>query len=328
MTLPSARFVVSTSVRALVVLALLAPVTLTAQSSGSVSTAQPAPGWTPPRTREGRPDLQGTWDFRTATPLERPREFAGREFFTAQEASEFERQAAERIAGTQAVHAPGWLDYGAHVLPSLRTSLIVDPADGRIPPLTSRAQARSAARARVRRGPAENPEDLNLGERCIMFSAGPPILPGPYNNNLQVVQTRDAVVFLTEMIHDARIVPLDGRPHVPPGVRFWLGDSRGRWDGDTLVVETTNFTDRTPFRGSDEALRVIERFTRVGPDTLLYEFTVDDPSAFTRPWTAAVPMVRSDERVYEYACHEGNYGMMNILRAARYDEQAASSRPR
>jgi hypothetical protein len=274
-----------------------------------------------PRTPEGKPDLQGFWDFRTATPLERPREVQGREFFTPQEAAEFERRAAERIAATQAVHAPGWLDYGARVLQDLRTSLIVDPADGRVPALTPDAQKKAAARASSRRGPADGPEDLNLGERCIMFSAGPPILPGPYNNNLQIVQTRDAVVILTEMIHDARVVPLDGRPHLPPAIRLWLGDSRGHWEGDVLVVETTNFTDRTPFRGSDEHLRLVERFSRVDPDTLLYEFTVDNPSAFSRRWSAAVPMTRSAEQMYEYACHEGNYGMMNILRAARYDEQ-------
>jgi hypothetical protein len=156
-----------------------------------------------------------------------------------------------------------------------------------------------------------------------VFSAGSPIIPGPYNNNLQIVQT-PAVVVMTEMIHDARIVPLDGRPQLPPHVRLWLGSSRGRWEGDTLVIETTNFTEDTSFRGSDENLRVIERFTPAGPDALKYEYTIDNPTAFTRPWSAAFTMVRSDERMYEFACHEGNYGMMNILRAARFEERESA----
>jgi hypothetical protein len=270
-----------------------------------------------PRTPDGRPDLQGTWDFRSATPLERPREFAGKPFFTPEEAAAFEQRAADRVAGTVAVHAPGWLDYGARVQPDLRTSLIVDPEEGRIPALTAEAQERAAARAAERRGAADGPEDLGLGERCLIFSAGPPILPGPYNNNLQIVQTPGSVVLVTEMIHDARIVPLDGRPHAPAAIRPWFGDPRGRWEGDTLVVETTNFSDRTPFRGSDEHLTLIERFTRIDRDTLGYEFTVVNPTAFTRPWTARYTMARTDDRVYEFACHEGNYGMANILRGAR-----------
>jgi len=276
------------------------------------------------RTADGRPNLQGFWYFGTATPLERPKEFAGKAFLTPEEAAEFERQSAERIARTRAVHAPGWLDYGASVVPDRRTSLIVDPPDGRVPPLTPAARLKAASRSSEQQSPAAGPEDLNPQERCLVFSAGPPIIPGPYNNNLQIVQTPSAVVVMTEMIHDARIVPLDGRPQLPPHVRLWLGSSRGRWDGDTLVVETTNFTDRTSFRGSDENLHVIERFTPAGPDSLRYEYTIDNPTAFTRPWTAAFTMVRSDERIYEFACHEGNYGMMNILRAARFEEREAA----
>jgi hypothetical protein len=274
-----------------------------------------------PRTADGRPDLQGIWDFRTATPLERPREFAGKPFFTPEEAAAFEQRAADRNASTLTVHAPGWLDYGGRVLPDLRTSLIVDPPDGRVPALTPAAQQRAAARAAGRRGLADGPEDLSLNERCILFSAGPPILPGPYNNNLQIVQTPASIVMLTEMIHDARVIALDGRPQPPATIRLWLGASRGRWDGDTLVVETTNFTPRTSFRGSDEQLRLVEKFTRLDAETLRYEFTVDNPTAFTRPWTASYTMTRTDDRIYEFACHEGNYGMANILRNARIEDR-------
>jgi hypothetical protein len=195
--------------------------------------------------------------------------------------------------------------------------LLTDPKDGRLPPLTADAQKTAAARAEIRRRLAEGPEDRSLGERCLLFNAGPPMVPGPYNNNFQLVQTRDAVVIASEMIHDARVVPLDGRPHLPKAIRNWLGDSRGRWEGDTLVIETTNFTSKTAFRGSDENLRLLERFTRVSDDTLMYEFTVDDPTAFTKPWTVSIPLTRLDGQIYEYACHEGNYGMPGMLKGAR-----------
>ena len=286
-------------------------------------TAKAKQPWTTPRTPDGHPDFQGIWDFRTATPVERPRELAGKEFFASdEEAAEFERRAAERINDTLVVHPPAWLDYGTRVLRSRRTSLIVDPRDGRVPALTPAAQQKASARADARRR-AEGPEDFSLAERCILFGAGPPIVPGAYNNNIQIVQTRDTVVISNEMIHDARIVPTDGRPHLPPQIRPLLGDSRGHWEGDTLVIDTTNFTKETRFRGSDENLRLTERFTRTDRDTLLYEFTVDDPTAFAARWTAALPMARSEERMYEYACHEGNYGLRNMLTSARYAEKAA-----
>jgi hypothetical protein len=294
----------------------LAPVSV----AGQTAKAQP---WTMPRTPDGHPDFQGIWDFRTATPVERPRELAGKEFFASdEEAAEFERRAAERINDTLVVHPPAWLDYGTKVLRSRRTSLIVDPRDGRVPALTPAAQQKASARADARRR-GEGPEDFSLAEHCILFGAGPPIVPGAYNNNIQIVQTRDTVVISNEMIHDARIVPTDGRPHLPPQIRPLLGDSRGHWDGDTLVIDTTNFTGTTRFRGSDENLHLTERFTRTDPDTLMYEFTVDDPTAFTARWTAALPMARSDERIYEYACHEGNYGLRNMLTSARYAEKTA-----
>ena len=282
-----------------------------------------------PRTADGRPDLQGTWDLRTATPLERRKEFAGKAFFTPEEAVAFERREAERIAGTVAVHAPGWLDYGAKLLPDLRTSLIVDPPDGRIPATTAAAQQRTAARAAARRASGlDGPEAFSIQERCLLFGAGPPMLPGPYNNNIQIVQTPTAVMVYTEMIHDARIVPLDGRPHRPSHLRSWLGDSRGRWEGDTLVVETTHFIPNASFRGNsevafrgwDEHLRVVERFTRVNADSLGYEVTVENPAAYTAPWTARMVMAKSQELIHEYACHEGNYGLVNMLTAARSEE--------
>ncbi len=289
----------------------------------AIATAQTS--WTPQRTPDGRPDLQGTWYFGTATPLERPREFEGKAFLTPEEAAAFEKREAKRISRIQAVHAPEWLDYGTRVVPDLRTSLIIDPPDGRVPPLTPEARQRAARRAATRRGLFENPEDMNAGERCIVFGAGPPIQPGPYNNNLQIVQTADHVVIFTEMIHDARIVTLDGRPLPPDHMRFWLGASRGRWEGDTLVVETTHFTDQAPFRGSDERLRVVERFRLEGPDALRYEFTIDNPTAFTRQWTAAFTMTRTTDLLYEYACHEGNYGLPNILQGARVEERRVGS---
>lgn len=281
--------------------------------------------WTPPRTPDGHPDLQGHWYFGSATPLERPKEFEGKAFLTAEEAADFEQRTDEHRGDVLAVHAPEWLDYGKHVGADRRTSLIIDPPDGRVPPLTPAARARVAARrARIQNGPADNPEDRPIQERCLVFGAGPPLLPGPYNNNMQIVQTPGAVVVHSEMIHDARIVALDGRPAPPPAMRYWLGSSRGHWDRDTLIVETTNFADQVSFRGSDDRLGVVERFTLAGPDELRYKFTIDDPTAFTKQWSGAFTMTRTSDRIYEFACHEGNYGLMNILRAARTEEQEAA----
>jgi hypothetical protein len=296
---------------ALVVLAVAVAVAVSAQAP-----------WAPPRTPDGHPDLQGNWYFGSATPLERPKEFEGKAFLTADEAAAFEQQTDERRGDVLAVHAPEWLDYGKHVGADRRTSLIIDPPDGRVPPLTPSARARVATRReRIQSGPSDNPEDRPIQERCLVFGAGPPLLPGPYNNNMQIVQTPGAVLVLSEMIHDARIVALDGRPAPPAAMRFWLGSSRGRWDGDTLSVETTNFAEPISFRGSDQHLRVVERFTLNGPDALRYEFTIDDATAFNIPWSGAYTMTRTSDLIYEFACHEGNYGLMNILRAARSEEQ-------
>ncbi len=290
---------------------------------------------TAPGAPDGHPDLQGVWTFSTITPLERPAEFAGKEFLTDAEAAQYEAQTVQRNnrdtreqsadADVSSAYNEFWWDRGVHaarVNGRTRTSLIVDPPDGRIPALTAGGQQRAAARAEARRQhPADGPEDRSLGERCLLFNAGPPMLSGPYNNYVQILQNRDHVVILNEMIHDARVVPLDGRPHLPGAITRLLGDSRGRWDGNTLVIETTNFSDKTNVRGSGERLRLVERFTRADANTLLYEFTVDDPATFTRPWTAQLPMTKSGDRIFEYACHEGNYALPDILRGARFQEK-------
>ena len=285
-------------------------------------------------------DLDGVWTFSTLTPLERPSEFATKPFLTDAEAAAFERQLIERNdrdrrgenaeLDVNGAYNEAWFERGTHLATihgRKATSLIVDPPDGRIPPLTDEAEKRAAARAAERRlHPADGPEDRPLAERCLLFNAGPPLVPGPYNNYVQLIQFRDHFVILNEMIHDARLVPLDGRPHVAPVIRKWLGDSRGRWERNTLVVDTTNFNDRTSFRGSSDKLHLTERFTRVDETTLLYEFTVDDPTTFTRPWSAVLPMKKADSPILEYACHEANYAMADILRGARAEEKAEKPR--
>jgi hypothetical protein len=296
--------------------------------------------WTPARTPDGHPDLQGIWDFRSATPLERPARFAGREFMTPEEVVEYEKLAADREDGRppddarpveeQSVHPVWWLDYGKRVVKTARTSLIVDPPDGKIPPMTAEGRDRAAARRAAARthGPADSYENRSLQERCITRGLPEVTLPGPYNNNLQIVQTPTHVMLFTEMIHDARVVPMDGRPHAPAVVRSWMGDPRGRWEGDTLVVDSTNFTDRTNFRGSGANLHLVERFTRFDADTLEYRFTVEDPTTWTKPWTVAYPMIRTAGPIYEFACHEGNYGLRGILSGARYEEKMAEEAAR
>jgi hypothetical protein len=289
------------------------------------------------RPKEPQPELSGTWSFSTLTALERPAEFAGKEFLTEAEAAAFARRTMERNnrdnrdtsnrdADVGGAYNEFWWDRGTTVAlvgGKYRTSLIVDPPDGRVPALTAQAQERAAARAAERRAhPADGPEDRSLGERCLMFNAGPPMLPGPYNNFMQIIQTRDHVVIYNEMIHDARVIPLDGRPHAAAPARFWLGDSRGRWEGQTLVVDTTNFTDKTNVRGSGPDLHLTERFTRTDAGTLLYEFRVDDPSSFVKPWSAALPMRKTADQLFEYACHEGNHALQGILRGARFEEKA------
>jgi hypothetical protein len=306
-----------------------------ASGAGAASPASTA--WKAPRTAWGHPDLQGIWSTATITPFERPVELGDKAFWTEEEVATFERDTVTRTnrdrrdGGAEADVARAyndfWWDTGTRVVPTRRTSLVIDPPDGRIPPLTPDAQKRQAARAaeRAMRGPADNPEDRNLWERCITRGAPNVMLPQPYNNNYQVFQTPDHVVILAEMIHDARIIPLDGRPHLPAAIRQWMGDSVGRWEGDTLVVETTNFTDKTNFRGAGEHLRLVERFSRTAPGVLLYQVTIHDPTTFTRPWTIELPAVPSDGEIYEYACHEANYGLEGILRGHRAQERTAIS---
>jgi hypothetical protein len=280
--------------------------------------------WTAPRTAWGDPDLQGVWNYATMTPLERPREFADQARLSPVDAAAYERETDTRQRNTNNTAGVDWWDPGTRTLVDRRTSLIVDPPNGRTPPLTPEAQQHAAARAAARRerGPfEEGPEDLGLNVRCLNWStAGPPMLPGVYNNNVQFVQTRGYVVIVNEMIHDARIVPMDGRPHGT--LRRWMGDSRGHWDGATLVVDTINFTDKTAFRGADEALHLTERFTRTTDEMIDYSFTVDDPTVWTQPWTAAFPLRKTRDSMYEYACHEGNFrSVEGVLRGARAQER-------
>lgn len=308
------------------------------------------------QTAWGDPDLSGIWDYRTLTPLERPTQLPDQAVFSDEEAAEFRQQiiqagSADRRDGgassdIERAYNEFWYDWGNSLTDDKRTSLIVDPPNGRIPTLTDKAQgmqpvrlgmdgAQAAdwsrpVRERVVFGsPAFGPEDVGLSERCILgFGSGPPILPSAYNNNLQIFQTEEHVVVLTELIHDARVIPLDGRNHLPKTIRQWLGDSRGHWQDDTLVVETTNFTDKTgsfstvtDAFGTAENLRLIERFRRIDDGTLSYEFTINDPATFTAAFTAVIPMNRSDAVIYEYACHEGNYGMEGMLSGARAGEK-------
>ena len=323
----------------------LAPVFASAQSAEA------------PRTPWGAPDLQGVWDFRSLTPLERPAELADQAFLTEEEAASLEQAAIDRnaelwnrearrtVAGANVDRGedgqPGfynnfWLDGGTAPVETRRTSLIVDPPDGRIPPLTRAAAARRAAIERERRGvnrhaptPGGFVEDLGpnaLQLRCITgFNSGPPMTPGGYNQNVQLFQTPDQVVLLNEMNHNFRVIPLDGRPG--SGIPQWTGESRGHWDGDTLVVETNSFLRETSFaQGQTDAhLRLTERFTRVSPDTLMYEATVDNPTVWVRPWTYEIPMKWNEQPLYEYACHEGNYGLYNILAGARAEEAEAEA---
>jgi hypothetical protein len=297
------------------------------------------------RTPWGDPDLQGAWDFTTITALERPAQFAGREFLTESEAAALEKQINEQRYKTEesspgslggvprAESDPGiynlawwWGPNGRTLVKTRRSSLVVDPPDGRIPPLMPQAQAISRARDDVREL-RRAPSDLPLAERCIMgFNSGPPMVPGPYNNLVQIVQSPGYVVIVNEMVHDARVVPLDARPHLGDGIRLWTGDSRGHWDGNTLVVETRNFTaNGTGTFGVpgliDRNFLLVERFTRADDRSLTYTFTITDPTVFAKPWRAEVPMTRIDGFVMEYACHEGNYSMHNILAGARAEEK-------
>ncbi len=312
----------------------------------------------PGSTPWGNPDLQGIWDYRTLTPFERPPALKDKAMLTEEEAYVFREQTVkvldvdnrdnESTVDVEGAYNTFWWDWGTELDKDLRTSLIVDPPDGRLPNITPEAQARKVEQNLYRRPPVrdlfsysavpatfrpDGPESLGLSERCLVgLNSGPPMTPGAYNNNVRIIQTPEYVVLFTEMIHDARVVRMDGRPHLPKEMRKWSGDSRGHWEGKTLVVETTNFTDNTPaFQlpatlenaveagavGTGLNLHLVERFTRVGENRLIYEYTVNDPTTFTKPFTVMIPMRSSEGRMFEYACHEGNYAVQGMLKGAR-----------
>jgi hypothetical protein len=308
------------------------------------SSAGGALPWVLPHTPDGQPDFRGYWTNATFTPLERPADLAGKEFMTEAEAAAYEkkRQLQEESQAKDDIHYDNVIwqkESYDKVVTRLRTSIIVDPPDGRIPPLTPLGQQRAAARAEAARsGPSDSAQSRSLGERCISWgNEGPPMLGSTYNANLQILQTKSHFVIRHEMVHGVRLIPLDGSPHLASGLRELLGDSRGHWEGNTLVVDTTNFTDATPFRGppatarqdinSSRDLHVVERFTRTDANSILYQFTVEDPSTWTRPWSGEIVVRKWEGPIFEYACHEGNYGLGFILSAARaQDGQAARSR--
>ena len=292
--------------------------------------------WSPPRAADGHPDLQGYWTNNTYTPLERPKDVT-KAFYTKAEAAEMEKRAAaeesaQTTPGTVADVHYDFTQFGLDRSQSphaenLRTSMIVDPPDGKLPPLSAEGKKRAAERAERLKGVGrwDSAQSNDLDDRCIIFAgAGPPMMPQGYNSNYQILQTPGYVMILFEQSHEVRIIPLDGRPHAPSNVRQWTGDGRGRWDGDTLVVETTNFNGLNPLRGSSENMRVTERFTRVEADTILYQFTVEDPATWTRPWSAELPMRRTIGPMFEHACHEGNRGLYNTLVGARLEEKKAA----
>jgi hypothetical protein len=311
----------------------VASISLGAQSSTShapKAAARPAKAWTMPHTADGQPDLTGNWTNATYTPLERPANLGTKEFYSPEEAAAVEKDRVAQLNGQAAddIHYDDAIWQNENYkkgLSTLRTSLIIDPPDGRTPALTEEARRRPLppqAGSPDRR--TDSWEYRTLAERCITWgNDGPPIMPVGYNANLDILQGPGYVVVRTEMIHTARLIPIDGtRPHVGQNIRQWNGDSRGHWEGNTLVVETTNFSDKVRFRNSTSSIKVTERFTRVSEDTITYTFTVDDPSTWTKAWTAEVPMTKTQGPIFEYGCHEGNYGLANILRAARVEEKA------
>jgi hypothetical protein len=306
--------------------------------------------WIPQRTTDGHPDLQGFWANNNATPLERPKDLAGREFLTDEEVAALKKKAGELFSGqgdaafgdtvfqTVLANVNGTksgfksVDGGTGDYSSVwtverdwdnRTSLITTPPDGRLPAMTPEGQKRRDDNAAATKRLAEGPEDRSLAERCITY--GSPQLTAGYQSYYQILQTPTSVAFMTEMIHDVRVIPLDGKPHLPSAVHQWLGDSRGHWEGDTLVVDTMNYKPRSFMGISSEKLHVIERFSRTGPETLKYEITIDDPGTWTKPWSMMVPWRHSPKPIYEYACHEGNIGMVGILAGARAEERTAAS---
>ena len=321
----------SRTILASVVAAAIASVALSAQSAVNAK-LEPASNknWSVPRLPDGHPSLQGTWTNATITPLERPAQFAGRLTISDAEAAKFEHQDDDNLytdrrnanAEQDRDHAYNSLffDRGTELVRVdgvKRTSLIIDPPDGKLPPLTPEARKRMVERPRNQ---YNSVKDRPLGERCLLgfgSTSGPPMMPVLYNNNYQIVQTPATIMILVEMVHDVRQIHMDRPQHLSSDIRLWNGDSVGHWDGDTLVVDTTNFTDKTSFRGSSENMHIVERFTRTGEGTILYRWTIDDPESFAKPFTAEYPFLATPGPIYEYACHEGNYAMPDILGGAR-----------
>jgi hypothetical protein len=322
--------------------AMTALVLATASVAGQApaSRAKPAPAakkWTVPRTPDGQPDFQGYWTNSTYTPLERPNNVT-KDFFTEQELAVVIKEAAAReeqqtepgtVADVHYDFTQFGLDRSQNALAkTLRTSMILDPPNGKLPPLSAEGQKHAADRAAERKrmgATTDAVQNMPVGTQClIMAGSGPPMMPAGYNANYQIVQSAGYVTILVEMIHDARIIPIDAREPLPENMRQWMGDSRGHWEGETLVIETTNLNGKNPFRGSSERMRVTERLTRVDADTIQYRFTVDDPGTWTTSWTAELPMTRTKGPIFEHACHEGNYGVTNTLAGARAEEKRAA----
>ena len=337
----SDRFLASALAAAGIVLVLAGQPVFGQSAPAAAKKATATKAWTPPRTPDGQPDLQGVWTNNSITPLQRPKNLAGKEFYTDAELAANQKKEHERLdlnleeglptkPGTPADVHYDFSQYGldraqAKIVWDRRTSLIVGP-EGSLPPLTPEARQRQADRVEKAKGHEfDGPENRPLGARCLArTNGGPPMLPSAYNSNLQIVQSPGQVAIESEMNHDIRIVPTDGRPHIAKNIRLWMGDSVGHWEGNTLVIDTTNFTDLNPFEGAQN-LHVVERLTRVDPETILYKFTVEDPGMWTKPWSGELPITKIDGQLYEFACHEGNYGLMNTLRGARVAEQEAAA---
>lgn len=303
-----------------------------APAAGALAKAKAAAkNWKLARTPSGEPDIQGVWSYATTTPLSKPDSAGDKTFLTDEEVVELADQTARRQDAPPRPGDPGtynnfWFDRGQSIG---RTSLIIDPLDGRLPPMTSEAEKARAERAAYQKAhPADSWLDRSPTDRCIMYHGVPP-LPSGYNNTFQIFQTPGMVAILDENIHHVRLIPLDGRPHIGGNLRQWNGDSRGRWEGDTLVVDTTNFNAKTRLRyGGSSNTHAIERFTRVSEDLIDYRYTITDPTVYTRPFTVSIPMPKRDDRIYEYACHEGNHSMVGILNGARAEEKRAEEAAR
>jgi hypothetical protein len=315
-----------------IAVASIAPALVAQTSSSGPAKGRSQSRAAAPVAPDGHPDLQGTWSFATLTPFERPGGAGDKQELSDTDVEEFVNQSLSRqnkdrrdggaAADVERAYNDFWWDYGNTALK--QPSLVIDPPNGRVPALTSAAQARMGD-ARARGGLRDNVEERPVAERCLLgFNSGPPMIPSAYNNNVMLVQTRDTLVIVNEMIHSARVVSLTRRSHEPQSFRSLTGDSIGRWEGGTLVVDTTNFQRPGMIRGSSVDLHLIERFSRPDAKTLLYQFTVDDSATWTAKWTASIPMTQTDEPIYEYACHEGNVGLLDVLKGARYEEQQAS----